>query len=64
MVKLKSKTASPIDPNALVAETESGARNPTGAIPKKILFLRAPVLDVVSTVVCLAPAVPVQLFCA
>ncbi len=38
MVKLKSKTASPIDPNALVAETESGARNPTGAIPKNILF--------------------------
>ncbi len=38
MVKLKSKTVSPIDPNALVAETETGARNPTGAIPKNILF--------------------------
>jgi len=38
MVKLKSKRAVPVDPNALVAETESGARNPTGAIPKKILF--------------------------
>ena len=38
MVKLKSKRAVPVDPDALVAETESGARNPTGAIPKKILF--------------------------
>ena len=38
MAESKSKTASSIDPNALVAETESGARNPTGAIPKKILF--------------------------
>jgi len=38
MVKLKSKRAVPVDPNALVAETESGARNPTGTIPKKILF--------------------------
>ncbi|MBC2711669.1 MAG: TRAP transporter permease [Desulfosarcina sp.] len=38
MVKLKSKKAVPIDPNAMVAETESGARNPAGAIPKKILF--------------------------
>ncbi len=38
MVKLKDKTVPPIDPNALVAETESGARNPTGAIPKNILF--------------------------
>ena len=39
MVKLKSQTASsPIDPNAIVAETESGARNPTGSIPKAVLF--------------------------
>ncbi len=38
MAESKSKTASSIDPNALVAETESGARNPTGVIPKKILF--------------------------
>ena len=38
MVKLKSKTASPIDPNAIVAETESGARNPTGRIPRAVLF--------------------------
>ncbi|MDX2455762.1 TRAP transporter permease, partial [Desulfosarcina sp.] len=38
MAEPKSKTASSIDPNALVAETESGARNPTGVIPKKILF--------------------------
>jgi TRAP transporter 4TM/12TM fusion protein len=30
--------ASSIDPDALVTETESGARNPTGAFPKKVLF--------------------------
>jgi TRAP-type uncharacterized transport system fused permease subunit len=45
----------------LVAETESGARNPTGAIPKKNLF-RAVDLDPVSAVVCLPPAVPFQFF--
>ena len=38
MVKLKSQTASAIDPNAIVAETETGARNPTGTIPKAVLF--------------------------
>jgi hypothetical protein len=64
MVKLKSKRAVPVDPNALVAETESGARNPTGAIPKKILFYVPLILDAVSALVCLAPAVPFQRFCA
>ena len=38
MTKLKSKRAVPVDPDALIAETDTGARNPTGAIPKKILF--------------------------
>ncbi|MBR9985115.1 MAG: TRAP transporter permease [Desulfosarcina sp.] len=38
MVKLKSKTLPAIDPDAIVAETESGARNPTGKIPKRVLF--------------------------
>jgi TRAP transporter 4TM/12TM fusion protein len=38
MAKPKKKPASTADAHELVAETESGARNPTGAIPKKILF--------------------------
>ena len=38
MAESNSKKASSIDPDALVAETESGARNPTGAISKNILF--------------------------
>ena len=38
MAQSKSKRKVPVDPNAMVAETESGARNPTGAIPKKVLF--------------------------
>ncbi|MGA6927306.1 MAG: TRAP transporter permease, partial [Desulfosarcina sp.] len=38
MVKLKSKAVPAIDPDAIVAETESGARNPTGKIPKRVLF--------------------------
>ncbi|HSO18496.1 MAG TPA: TRAP transporter fused permease subunit, partial [Desulfosarcina sp.] len=38
MVKPTTKTAAPIDPNAIVAETESGARNPTGTVPKRVLF--------------------------
>jgi TRAP-type uncharacterized transport system fused permease subunit len=38
MAESNSNAASSIDPDALVTETESGARNPTGAIPKKILF--------------------------
>jgi TRAP-type uncharacterized transport system fused permease subunit len=38
MAKPKKKPASTADAHELVAETESGARNPTGAIPKKLLF--------------------------
>ncbi|HKL26591.1 MAG TPA: hypothetical protein VJ910_10235, partial [Desulfuromonadales bacterium] len=33
-----AKTNSKPDPHALVAETESGARNPTGSFPRKVLF--------------------------
>ena len=33
-----AKTNSKRDPHALVAETESGARNPTGSFPRKVLF--------------------------
>jgi hypothetical protein len=38
MAEPKKKPASKADAHELVAETESGARNPTGAIPKKVLF--------------------------
>jgi TRAP transporter 4TM/12TM fusion protein len=38
MVKSKGRKASDIDPNAIVAETESGARNPTGGIPRAVLY--------------------------
>ena len=38
MAEPNSTTASKINPDEVVAETETGARNPTGAIPKKILF--------------------------
>ncbi len=38
MAESNSKADASIDPDVLVTETESGARNPTGAISKKILF--------------------------
>ena len=38
MTEATNTTASQEELQEMVAETESGARNPTGAIPKKILF--------------------------
>lgn len=38
MTEATNKTASDDELQEMIAETETGARNPTGAIPKKILF--------------------------
>jgi TRAP transporter 4TM/12TM fusion protein len=38
MIESSTNTASQEELQEMIAETESGARNPTGAVPKKILF--------------------------
>ena len=46
----------------MIAETETGARNPTGTIPKKILFY-VPLIYIVSALVRISFTLYFQHFC-
>lgn len=41
----------------MIAEADTGARNPVGAFPKKVLFFVPPGLDIISIMVCVSPAI-------
>ncbi len=58
----KEKATVVENPEAIV-DAESGARNPTGAFPKKSFICRSTGLDNISTLVCVSTPFYFQFLC-